>query len=59
MSYGERDENVVASGPSLASFIALGAKRQGCGDWAKQEDGWILVMICTRFTPLEIETGEC
>ena len=58
MRYGGRDENAVGSRPSLPSFIALGAKRQGSGNWGKREDVWIVVMICTRFTPLEIETGE-
>ena len=58
MRYGGRDENVVGSRVSLSSLIVLGAKRRADDDWGRWEDGWIIVMITTRFTSFEIEAGE-
>ena len=58
LRYGGRDENIGGSELSFLLFIVLGAKRCGDDDWGRWEDGWIIVMITTRFTPFEIETGE-
>ena len=36
---GGRYENIVGSGLSLPSFVVLGDKRRGDGDWGRREDG--------------------
>ena len=58
LRYGGRDENIGGSELSLPLFIVLGAKRRADDDWGRWEDGWIIVMITTRFTTFEIKAGE-